>query len=154
VAPFSVAAIVAVPPPTPVTVTVALDAPAGTVTGDGTVATAVLLLAIVMLTALEAAAFSATVACTVVPAVTVVALSVTPDTAAVSLGAVDDFEHCATANARASVMITLMTESPRLDTADNNTVVLVLLRPISPRYTGCNVTRVHKRTDEFSAPAR
>lgn len=106
-APFSEAAIVAVPAPTPVTVAVALDAPAGTVTGDCTVAIAALLLAKVMLVALEAAAFSVTVACTVVPAATVVALRVTPDMPPGSLGAVDDFEHCATANARASVMINL-----------------------------------------------
>ena len=108
-APFSVAAIVAVPAPTPVTATVALDAPAATVTGDCTVAIAALLLAMPTLTALEAAAFSVTVACTVPPAATVVALSVTPDTAPVPVGPVDDFEHCVTANARASVMINLTT---------------------------------------------
>ena len=108
-APLIVAAIVAVPAATPVTVAVALDAPAGTVTGDVTVAMAGLLLAMVMLVALEATAFRVTVACTVVPAFTVVALNVTPETPAASLGAVDDFEHCVTANARASIATNLTT---------------------------------------------
>jgi hypothetical protein len=92
-----------------VTVAVALDAPAATVTGVCTVAIAGLLLETATVVALAAAAFSVIVACTVLPAATVVALSVTPDKPAVSVGAVDDFEHRAAANARASIVINLAT---------------------------------------------
>jgi hypothetical protein len=127
VAPFSVAVIVAAPAATPVTIAVALDAPAATVTGVCTVAIAGLLLETAMVTAFAAAAFNVTVACTVLPGATVVALSVTADTPVVSVGDVADLEHCVNDKPRASVTISLMNGfSPRVNVADNGAVGLAV----------------------------
>jgi hypothetical protein len=81
VLPLSDAAIVAVPAETPVTANVALDEPAGTNTGVGTIATAGLLVDNAMLEPpAGAAAVRLTVAWPVPPAGTVGALRVTLDT--------------------------------------------------------------------------
>ena len=72
---------VAVPAFTAVTVNVALVEPAGTITGVWTLATAELLLDTAMLAPPAGAAnVSVTVACPLLPAATVAALSVTADT--------------------------------------------------------------------------
>ena len=97
--------IVAVPAAMPVTVIVALDVPDGTVRGVCTAATAGLLLDMTTVTAVDVVAFRLTVACTVLPAVAVVALSATADTVAtIVVGTVGEFElHCAAVNAATSV---------------------------------------------------
>lgn len=77
------------------TVNVALDEPAGIVRAVGTVATAVLLLVSERLAPpLGAAELSVTVPCPLLPAATLVALSVTPDTVPVVVVAdVDEPPH-------------------------------------------------------------
>jgi len=76
--------IVAVPAATAATVIVALEEPAGTATGVCTVATAGLLLDSEILDPpVGAAAVRLTVPCTAPPAATLVAFSMTPDTAGV-----------------------------------------------------------------------
>ena len=92
--PFIDAVIEAVPTATAVTVNVALDAPAGTVTVGGTVATAALLLASARLTPpAGATAASVTVPCPLPPAATLVVLSATADMAVVDVAAVDEPPH-------------------------------------------------------------
>jgi hypothetical protein len=80
VAPPVDAEMLAVPAATPVTVNVAVDAPAGTVTGDATVATDALLLVRVTLTAAAGADASVTMPCVVPPIPMVDAPRVTVDT--------------------------------------------------------------------------
>ena len=79
-APPVVAEIVVLPAATPVTVNDAVDAPAAIVTGDATVATPVLLLVSVTVTAAEGADASVTVPCVVPPTPMVDAVSVTLET--------------------------------------------------------------------------
>ena len=82
------------PGATAVTVNVALDEPAGIVRAVGTVATAVLLLVSERLAPpLGAAELSVTVPCPLLPAATLVALSVTPDTVPVVVADVDEPPH-------------------------------------------------------------
>jgi len=105
VLPLAEAVIVAEPGATAVTVTAAVDAPAGTVTGDCTVATAVLLLASVTATPPEGAAeLSVTVPCTLAPAPIVDALSDRLAIAPPDEGAEGDFEpHAAIPKANINV---------------------------------------------------
>jgi hypothetical protein len=80
--PLSDAVIVAVPAATAATANVAVAAPAGTMTGVCTVATAGLLLDSEMLTPpVDAAAMRLTVPCTLPPTATLVPFSAIPDTA-------------------------------------------------------------------------
>ena len=79
----------AVPAATPVIVNVAVDEPAATLSGDGTVRTAGLLLVNVMLAAAVGAAVRVTVPCAVLPIPIVGTLSVTPDTAGPVVGVGD-----------------------------------------------------------------
>jgi hypothetical protein len=105
---LSDAVIVAVPTATAVTVIVALDEPAWTVTGVCTAATAGLLLESEILDPpVGAAAVRLTVPCPVLPAATLVAFSVTPDTAGVVVvGTVGEPEppHCIIASAATTVV--------------------------------------------------
>ena len=78
---MSEAVTLAVPAATPVIVNVAVDAPAGIVTGDCTLATAGLLLVSVTLAALTGAATTVTVPCATLPTPMVEALRLTPDIA-------------------------------------------------------------------------
>jgi len=90
-APFSDAVMVAAPAVVVVTMNAAVDAPACTTTGVGTVATAVLLLDSVMLAPPAAAApDSVTMPCTPLPTAVFDGLSVTPDTADDGVGVVGD----------------------------------------------------------------
>ncbi len=88
-APLTDAVIVAVPAATAVTVIAAVVAPACTVTGVCTVATAVLLLERATLVAAVGAAFNVMVPWSVLPALAVVALRVTPLTVGPVDGAVE-----------------------------------------------------------------
>ena len=84
--PLSDAPTLAVPAATPVIVNVAVDEPAATLRGDGTVRTVGLLLVSVMLAAAVGAAVRVTVPCAVLPIPIVGTLSVTPDTAGPVVG--------------------------------------------------------------------
>ena len=87
--PLSDALTLAVPAATPVIVNVAVDEPAATLSGDGTVRTAGLLLVNVMLAAAVGAAVRVTVPCAVLPIPIAGALRVTPDTAGPVVGVGD-----------------------------------------------------------------
>jgi hypothetical protein len=87
VTPFSDALIAVAPAATPVTVIAVLEAPAATVTGDVTVATAGLLLDSAIVIASAAGDVSRIEPCTVLPAAIVVAVIVISATAAPADGA-------------------------------------------------------------------
>jgi hypothetical protein len=91
---LSDAVIIAVPAATAVTVNVTLDEPAGIMTGVCTVATEGLLLdSEILAPPVDAAIVRLTVPCALLPAATLVAFSVTPDTAEVAVGVVGEPEQ-------------------------------------------------------------